>query len=440
MRMNFVRLGWSSLLASLCAISAGAQPLPQLRGASARTQVASSPDSSGIYVYDYALAAGSDSDGGAFVFELDLARPPGTAELDDSGLTLELGVSTRSFATWAADFGLNRSTFTPVGCEAPNGWGCGTSVRNTVDFANREPGTEVLPGGTLGGFVIRSRGLPRVVPATLEPSYTYVVPNDGWASDEDEALARQAYQDIKFPVSVVAPVPPPEPFVAAAFVSIIDGYRVAARERSWISSDALSNQLGALLAQTRTALEENRLVDAKLGVRDFLSLVAANSCTSIGCTGKPLTSEAFALMNVNMAFLRSKLPNSPPTCSGATASPNMFWPPNHELVEVAVSGASDPDGDPLELVVTAVTQDEGVDEPGSGNFCPDAVLDGDGTAQLRSERAGRLNGRVYRLSFSATDTVGADCTGVAKVCMPHEESQTPTCVEEPVEHDSTVCP
>jgi hypothetical protein len=40
--------------------------------------------------------------------------------------------------------------------------------------------------------------------------------------------------------------------------------------------------------------------------------------------------------------------------------------------------------------------------------------------QLRAERSGRGDGRVYRLAFTATDDHGAQCTGTALVGVPHD--------------------
>lgn len=132
--------------------------------------------------------------------------------------------------------------------------------------------------------------------------------------------------------------------------------------------------------------------------------------------------------------------NASPDCASAVASPNLFWPPDHKMVEVLVTGVNDPDGDSVTVAIESVTQDEAVNEVGGGNSCPDAIIDGDDTAMIRSERSGRLDGRIYRLNFFASDGKGGSCDGVVKVCMPHEESTVATCVEQPEEFDSTACP
>lgn len=115
------------------------------------------------------------------------------------------------------------------------------------------------------------------------------------------------------------------------------------------------------------------------------------------------------------------LTNSPPVCSGVVPSRTSLWPPNHKLRPIALSGATDPDGDPVTLSITGVTQDEPVDGKADGNTSPDAVLGpGGDRVRLRAERSGRGDGRVYRLAFTASDPSGARCSGSVTVTVPHD--------------------
>ena len=45
----------------------------------------------------------------------------------------------------------------------------------------------------------------------------------------------------------------------------------------------------------------------------------------------------------------------PPDCSEAYAEPGCLWPPNHKFVDVAIMGVTDPDDDPVTIIVTAIT-------------------------------------------------------------------------------------
>jgi hypothetical protein len=115
--------------------------------------------------------------------------------------------------------------------------------------------------------------------------------------------------------------------------------------------------------------------------------------------------------------------NQRPVCSAAAASPAELGTPNHSLVPIEIVGVTDPDGDPVAIAVTGVTQDEPLEGPGHGSTCPDAVIEG-GRASVRAERSGQGNDRVYVISFTATDDGGASCTGSVRVCVPHNGVST----------------
>jgi dipeptidyl aminopeptidase/acylaminoacyl peptidase len=116
------------------------------------------------------------------------------------------------------------------------------------------------------------------------------------------------------------------------------------------------------------------------------------------------------------------LHNEPPDCSGVEASPSVFDRVlRTRFVSVRLEGAADPDGDAVSIAIDGVTQDEPVTGPGDPTH-PDA---GEGLrpgeVRLRSERAPRGDGRVYRIAFTATDSGGGSCTGTATVSVPRHK-------------------
>src|SRR3989344_4660189 len=135
-----------------------------------------------------------------------------------------------------------------------------------------------------------------------------------------------------------------------------------------------------------------------------------------------------------------KIENKPPVCEAASASPAILWPPNHKYRNVAVVGVVDPEGTPLTVAVTNVMQDEPVNGLGDGDMSPDAQLMTDGSVNLRAERAGTPkvpgDGRVYHLSFTATDAAGDMCAGKVSVCVPHDMGKGNICVDEGPLYDS----
>ena len=113
-----------------------------------------------------------------------------------------------------------------------------------------------------------------------------------------------------------------------------------------------------------------------------------------------------------------------PACDSARASPSTLWPPNHALVPIDIVGVAGADGDPVTLTVTGVTQDEPTNGLGDGDTPVDAVLVRD-RLLLRAERAGRGDGRVYRVTFRADTAGGQSCTGSVTVGVPRDGKSTP---------------
>jgi len=122
-----------------------------------------------------------------------------------------------------------------------------------------------------------------------------------------------------------------------------------------------------------------------------------------------------------VAFTWTILDNRPPTCDSAAAAPPLLWPANHRLVvPIAIVGVHDPDGDVMTMTVTAIRQDEPVDSTGDGAFAPDGFGVGTGSPQIRAERQGGGNGRVYHIAFTADDGRGGRCSGDIAVGVPHD--------------------
>ena len=126
-----------------------------------------------------------------------------------------------------------------------------------------------------------------------------------------------------------------------------------------------------------------------------------------------------------------------PDCSQAAASPNLLWPPNHKLVPIQITGVADPGRGAVTLSVTSIFQDEPVHSPGSGNTGPDGTGVGTATPSVRAERDGGGDGRVYHITFTATDSGGASCTGVVTVGVPKSQGSGPPVDEGPL-YDSTL--
>jgi hypothetical protein len=123
--------------------------------------------------------------------------------------------------------------------------------------------------------------------------------------------------------------------------------------------------------------------------------------------------------------------NSPPDCTPVRPSPNSLWPANHKFQTVALSGATDPDGDTVTLTVTGVTQDEPVNGLGDGDTAPDARLVAGHSEQvdLRAERSGNGDGRVYRITFGGSDGRGGTCAATRNVVVVRDQGRGSTAID-----------
>jgi hypothetical protein len=176
--------------------------------------------------------------------------------------------------------------------------------------------------------------------------------------------------------------------------------------------------------------------------------------------------------------------NQPPDMSAAAASvPVITETSGHGLQLESIVGVTDPEGGPVTIRITGVTQDEpiigrggrdddrddgdeddgdeaddraelvggsavgavadpsrasasdkggGVPAPGRGREsreCPDAFILDNGQVKLRGERLKHGNGRVYAITFVASDDAGGESSGTVYVCVPSKR-HAGTCVDD----------
>jgi hypothetical protein len=119
--------------------------------------------------------------------------------------------------------------------------------------------------------------------------------------------------------------------------------------------------------------------------------------------------------------LAVKIDGTSPVLSGLPSEECTLWPPNHKLRRVAVVRASDAvsgiapgsfevkatSNEPLDPSDVAVTED------GNGGLI----------VELRAERSGGSESRVYSLTVKAKDLAGNEVTGTASCVVPHDKGK-----------------
>ncbi len=149
------------------------------------------------------------------------------------------------------------------------------------------------------------------------------------------------------------------------------------------------------------------------------SLSVGNHTVTVTTTGSCGSATQTAILTVT---------NGTPVINLITNSATM-WPPNHQyqtfnvtdFVSSATGGCDGSQNLTGSVVIQKVSSDEPEDNPsgGDGNTLNDIVIAPDcKSVQLRRERDGNLNGRVYTITFKVTDAFGNTATATVKISVP----------------------
>jgi hypothetical protein len=110
------------------------------------------------------------------------------------------------------------------------------------------------------------------------------------------------------------------------------------------------------------------------------------------------------------------LDRTAPRIASVTPSVASLWPPNNEMMPVTIGVGVSDDVDPApSCEVIGVTSNEG--------SIADWQITGPMSVQLRADRLGTGNGRVYVITVRCTDASGNVSTATAAVIVPHDQGQ-----------------
>jgi hypothetical protein len=155
------------------------------------------------------------------------------------------------------------------------------------------------------------------------------------------------------------------------------------------------------------------------------SLSTGSHTVTVTTTGSCGSATQTAILNVT---------NPIPVITLSSTSATM-WPPNHQyqtfnvtnFVSSATGGCDQNTNLTGSVVIQSVSSDEPEDNPngGDGNTLNDIVIAADcKSVQLRRERDGSGNGRVYTITFKVSDSFGNTSTATVKVSVPKNNNST----------------
>ena len=143
--------------------------------------------------------------------------------------------------------------------------------------------------------------------------------------------------------------------------------------------------------------------------------LGANTVTFTGTDDAGNASSCAAIVNV--------VDTDPPEIS-VELSRYVLWPPNHKMCDITATVVASDICDPNPMIalvdISSNEPDEGL---GDGDM-PDDIQFGanDFEFQLRSERSGLGDGRIYTVIYSATDGSGNTTVASVEVLVPHDRS------------------
>jgi predicted extracellular nuclease len=99
-----------------------------------------------------------------------------------------------------------------------------------------------------------------------------------------------------------------------------------------------------------------------------------------------------------------------------SVSPDTLWPPNHKYRAVVATPTAS--SDVVDVTLVSATSNEPDDGLGDGDTANDIVIVDDLTLKLRAERSGTGTGRIYTMTWQATNGCGATVTATTTVTVP----------------------
>jgi hypothetical protein len=114
-----------------------------------------------------------------------------------------------------------------------------------------------------------------------------------------------------------------------------------------------------------------------------------------------------------------------------SATPQALWPPNHKMVPVTIGVSASDNCDPApSCMIISVLSDEPENGKGDGNTSPDWEITGYLTVDLRAERSGSGNGRVYTIELECTDASNSSSVDTVEVYVPHDQGDVPDLIDD----------
>jgi len=337
----------------------------------------------------------------------------------------------------------------------PDGWTGGSytshsgGLRISWSYSNLHNITDGLPPGkTQDGFGFFSKDIPGIGMAQLDGHAPVpMFPAEGPAGELAKEFAQIEQNDYVPRNAAVPTISVPTPFNAAVLLDSIQ-----TQMHTWIGMQLLDATFSSQLDRYfQSAISAYRLNQPKVGnqqvqtMRDLIKKEQPNAGNGEGDSwdsnhgGNHQNSGTRALIDplaarvldfdLNYVMKRMDGADRGQASPGATSptlsvalSPATLWPPNGKLVPItAAVTVKDNNGSAQKIRLESITSNEllEAEDIRDASFGTD-----DRSFYLAAKRAGtNMAGRIYTVTYSATDASGNKATASATVTVPHDQGR-----------------
>ncbi len=264
---------------------------------------------SGIYTYSYEFSNPSTNTGQIWSIQIEMLQPSTGADVGREGVEHEPGSARTIEPIVSKELSKEGKVLVPVGLYSPKNWGGGPSVHGTVSWGSDDAPYRILPGQSLSGFMLISRGLPGIRAIMIYPRMPFELLARDDDTPEEQARKDTLIEEVAFKGKTLGPTAPPANFVALDFLTYLIDLKHQAFELGWITNKGVENSLDAKLDQVKAKLQAGDTKTAVNTLNAFLNEVSAQGCESHdNCPkGKHLTPEAWGLLYFNGKYLLDQL-------------------------------------------------------------------------------------------------------------------------------------
>jgi hypothetical protein len=298
------------------------------------------------------------------------------------------------------------------------GFSPGQVLRFTVTLTTNDDG-----GGTpdrITFYVLDASGTP--VP-TLAPAADYLLGIDlGSAPSAPAAFGTDPSRSPSNgnPIAISAPTLSTDttPPVTTASVSPVPNANGWNNTNITVTLNSTDNELGGTGVKqiTYSATGAQTIGNTIVSGGSAAFAVSAEGVTTITFFGTDNAGNIEAAKTITV-----EVDKTPPTVA-CSASPNVLWPPNNKLVPVNASvTVSDALSGPAGFTLVSVASNE--PDSGQGDIQGFAAGTASTNGQLRAQRLGSGNGRVYIFTYSGSDRAGNTTSCTTTVSVPHDQGQ-----------------